>query len=61
MADDPRDTTESAAHDATLASAFFDKLIAEGKPEHIAAQLTSAYILGRLRREKRREAWEDPD
>lgn len=59
MADD-RDEVREAEKEAEMASAFFGKLIAEGKSERIAAELTCAYILGRQRRE-RRESWESGD
>jgi hypothetical protein len=53
----PDDTREDAKHEADRANDFFDRCIARGRSEQIAAQLTSAYILGRLRREKK-EGWE---
>lgn len=47
-----------------MACAFYDRLIREGKSEQVASQLTSAYILGRLRKEKsdgERFPWEDAE
>lgn len=57
----PDDTREDAKKDADRANDFFDRCIARGRSEQIAAQLTSAYILGRIRRGKGepREPWEE--
>jgi hypothetical protein len=52
--------TNQAERDAAMAAAFFDALVASGKSEQVAAQLTSAYILGRLRRGSR-EPWDLAD
>lgn len=43
-----------------MAAAYFDALIGMGKAERVAAQFTTAYILGRLRRERddEGEPWE---
>lgn len=54
------ETPAHAEHEAKLASAYFDALVGMGKTERVAAQLTSAWILGRLRRERddEGEPWE---
>lgn len=58
MADDTR---EDAKRDADRANDFFDRCLARGRSEQIAAQLTAAYILGRIRRGEKREPWELKD
>lgn len=46
------ETPAQAEHEARLAAAYFDTLVGMGKTERVAAQLTSAWIIGRLRRER---------
>lgn len=54
MPDEPRAEAEA---EAEMAKTFYDHLLHRGMEERVAAELTTAYILGRQRRDKR-ESWE---
>jgi len=44
------------ASEADLAATYFQQLVKRGVPESVAAQLTCAWILGRLRA---KESWQE--
>lgn len=49
---DEPETTAHAEHEARLAHAYFDTLVRMGTAERVAAQLTAAWVIARVRRDR---------